>query len=211
MIATLTCLSIIAVSCEKDGPPQKEPDPVSDFFRGFLDALDTAMAESVIIIKVDNPVGAGEDVERQVYHEIQSRINNLGTIRIIEYPKSQIEAAFEQYGIVPSEGISPQDAKRLAQEFQTDALLYASIESKAPDVYFRLYSGESGEVVFAKTLSDWQMPITPETEEEPDTLDLGDTTGGETTEAGETTGTGETGGTGGTGGAGGAGGAGGGN
>jgi len=176
----LACVAISLVSCGPKTPPPKEPDPVAIFFREILTALDSATAESVIVIEVDDPANAGNDIKRRVFNEIQTKLHDLRTIKIIEYPKSRIEAAFEQYGIVPSDGISPQDAMKLASEFNADALLYASIESKAPDVYIRLYSGQTGEVVFAKTLSKWQLPVTPDTTDSLDLFDLENLNGNST-------------------------------
>ncbi len=163
------------VSCGGKGPPPKEPDPAGDFFDDLQESLDNAAAESVTVIAVDDSVDAGENLQRQVYQEIQSRLYELETVGILEYPKSQIESQFEQMGIVPSDGISPDDAISLAQEFKADALLYASIESKAPDVHFKVYAAETGAVIFSDTLEEWQLPISAAEEEVFDLFDLEDT------------------------------------
>ena len=154
--------SLVVMSCKEPPPEPKPPDPVGDFFDEMMDGFDGAMAESVIVIMVNDAADAGETMQRQVLQEIHSQLYLLETVRIIPAPQSQINAAFEQYDVEPMEGIAPEGAVSLALEFQADSLLYASIESKAPDVYFQLYSGDSGDIVFSKTLSAWELPITEE-------------------------------------------------
>jgi hypothetical protein len=160
-ILVVIVVLVTATSCQQK-PPAATPDPVAVFFKQLLEGLDFAGAESVVVIAVDDNIGAGEDLQRQVLQEIQSRLHQLATVSILEYPKSVLEQKFTEMGITPADGISPPDAMRLASDLHADALLYASIESEAPDVHMKLYSGESGAVVFAETLQSWPLPVTKE-------------------------------------------------
>lgn len=157
-ILLVALLLVLTTSCEKEEPPP-EPDPVLVFFRDLQEGLDNALAESVTVIAVEDSIGAGDDLRRQVYQEIISQLYSLEFVAILEYPNSRLEAAFSRLGIDPKDGIAPEDVMALAQEFAADALLYASIESSTPDVHIKLYSAQNGAVVFAETLQDWQLPV----------------------------------------------------
>jgi hypothetical protein len=148
---------LLVISCNKE--EVKEPDPAQDIFRQIKSVLNTAGAETIAVIQVKDSAGAGPDLQRQVLEEIQSQLHKLGGVGIVEYPQSRLEQTFNSIGITPSEGISPEDAVALARELQTGALLYASIESKTPDVHFKVYSGESGAIIFAETLAGWVLPV----------------------------------------------------
>jgi len=39
-----------------------------------------------------------------------------------------------------------------------------SIESSTPDVYFKVYSGGNGAVIYADTLEQWTLPVKIESE-----------------------------------------------
>jgi hypothetical protein len=153
---------LLILSCQKE--EVKEPDPARDFFKDIQTALDKAGVENITVIQVKDSADAGIDLQRQVLEEIQSRLHKLDSVGIIEYPQTRLEEAFGDQGITPSEGISPEDAKSLAGELQAGALLYASIESKTPDVHFKVYSGESGAIIFAETLAGWVLPVKKEEE-----------------------------------------------
>ena len=154
-------LLVLATSC-KEEPPPPEPDPVGDFFEELMDALDLDGAESISVIAVDNNSTADSSIQRQVFQEIQTELDKLETLTIREFPTSFLEEQYAEMGITPSDGISPDDAVDLASELTADALLYASIESSAPDVHMKLYSGESGAVIFAETLEAWPLPVSRE-------------------------------------------------
>ncbi len=160
-ILLIIAILLIATSCQKE-PEPPEPDPVGDFFEELQDGLDDAGAESVTVIAVDDNIGVGEDIRRQVFQEIQAQIHELETVVIIEHPTSELEARYAEMGLIPSEGISPELAIELTEALGADALLYASIESEAPDVHIKLYAAETGAVVFAETLQAWPLPITQE-------------------------------------------------
>jgi hypothetical protein len=146
------------VSCKEKAP---EPGKVELFFRQIRNAVESDGATNVVVVQVNDSVGAGPDIERQVLEEIQSQLHAMQSVGIIEYPQSELEAAFRNLSVSPSDGISPANAMALAQQLSAGALLYASIESKAPDVYFKIYSGESGAVIFSNTLAGWLLPVTP--------------------------------------------------
>jgi len=162
-ILIVIAILLLATSCQKE-PEEPEPDPAGDFFDEVLDALDEVGAESITIIAVDDNAGVGEDVQRQVYQEIQTQIHELETIAIIEHPTSELTAKFEEMGLVPYEGISPEEAVELAGELGVHSLLYASIESDAPDVHVKIYAAETGELAFAETLQAWPLPVAREVE-----------------------------------------------
>ncbi len=149
---------VLATSCRQE-PPPPEPDPVGDFFENLMDNFDEIAAESVTVIAVDDNIGAGDDLARQVYQEIQTELDRLGTIAIREFPKPFLEEKFSEMGIVPSNGISPEDAMALADDLNVDSLLYASIESETPDVHIKLYSRETGALIFAETLQAWPLSV----------------------------------------------------
>jgi hypothetical protein len=157
-ILLVALMLVLSTSCQKEEPPP-EPDPVADFFKDLQKGLDNALAESVTVIAVEDSIGAGDDLRRQVYQEILSRLYDLDVVAIIEYPSSRFQAAFSRLAIVPRDGIAPEDVIELAKEFTADALLYASIESSAPDVHFKLYSAATGAVVFAETLQNWKLSV----------------------------------------------------
>ena len=158
---------VLATSC-KEEPPPPEPDPVGDFFEELMDALDLDGAESISVIAVDNNSIADSSIQRQVFQEIQTELHKLETMTIREFPVSFLEEQFTEMGITPSDGISPDDAIDLASDLNTDALLYASIESSAPDVHMKLYSGESGTLIFAETLEAWPLSVSRDENSEMD-------------------------------------------
>jgi len=158
---------VIATSC-KEEPPPPEPDPVGDFFEELMDALDLDGAESISVIAVDNNSTADSSIQRQVFQEIQTELDKLETLTIREFPMSFLEERYAEMGIMPSDGISPDDAVELASELNADALLYASIESSAPDVHMKLYSGESGAVIFAETLEAWPLSVSRDADSDMD-------------------------------------------
>jgi hypothetical protein len=162
---------VIATSCQKE-PPPPEPDPVGDFFEQMMDALDMEGVESISVIAVDNNSSADSSLQRQVLQEIQTELHNLEALTIREFPVSFLNQTFAEMGISPSDGISPDDAVELASDLNVNALLYASIESSAPDVYMKIYSGESGAVIFAETLEAWPLSVTRETEGATDLFSL---------------------------------------
>lgn len=175
-ILLIALVLVLTSSCQKEAAPPPEPEPIDAFFKSMLKGLDEAAAESITIIAVDDSVGAGEDLARQVYQDIQSRLHALGTLTIFEFPTNELKAAFEELGVKPSDGIAPEQAVELAKKLNSNALLYASIESKTPDVYVRIYSGETGAVIFSETLSSWPMSVKRE-EEIPVLTDTGTETG----------------------------------
>jgi len=174
------CVLILATSCEKQ-PEPPPPDPVGDFFGEVQDGLDDAGVETITLITVDDHSGEGADLTRQIVQEIKSQLNQLEGISIIEYPGADLEEAFEEYEIVPEDGLSPEDAMDLALELNTGALMYAAIESEAPDVYFQVYTGETGAIVFADTLEDWPLPV--ERSQQDDLSGILDESGNEEPEA----------------------------
>ena len=156
---------VTATSCQQAAPPP-EPDPAGDFFKALMEALDMEGAESVAVIAVDDSVTSDPNLKRQVFQEIQTELHKLETVTIREFPGQILQQKFTEMAIVPSDGISPDDAVRLASDLDVMALLYASIESSAPDVYIKIYSGDTGAVVFAETLKAWPLPVTREEESE---------------------------------------------
>ncbi|HEX9744791.1 MAG TPA: hypothetical protein VGB30_05135 [bacterium] len=171
----LLAISLVAMntSCaQEEPPPPPEPDPVETFFEEIQAGLDSIAAETVMIIGVEDSIGAGTDLQRQIFQEIQSRLYELESITILEYEDPELGSKFEELGINPAEKISPDKAADLADVLKTDAMLYASIESTVPDVHFKIYSGETGAVVFADTLQGWVLPVTSSGPDEFD-LDLG--------------------------------------
>jgi len=161
-VGIILCIGILvtATSCGEPEPPPVEPDPVSDFFDNLQDGLDDAGAETVIVMTVIDNAGVGEDLPRQIFQEIQTQLDNLNSVSIVEQPRSAIEELFLQMDIDPLEGISPEQAMDLAARLETDALIFASVESDAPDVHIKIYSGSSGAVTFAETLQEWPLPVT---------------------------------------------------
>jgi hypothetical protein len=157
---------ITVSSCQPAAPPPPEPDPVASFFKEIQTTMDDEAAESVTVIGVDDNTGRNENLKRQIFQEIQAQLHALGSFSIIEQPTSVLEAKFTELGITPSSGISPDDAKQLARELNADVLLYASIESSAPDVHIKLYSAETGSVIFAETLQAWPLPVSRDKEED---------------------------------------------
>jgi len=162
---------VVATSCEKE-PPPPEPDPVGDFFDDLMEALDMEAIESISIIAVDNNTGSDSSLQRQVLQEIQTELHKLEMLTIREFPKSYLEEQFTEMGITPSDGVSPDDAVELASDLNAGGLLYASIESTAPDVHMKIYSGESGAVIFAETLEAWPLSVTRDQEDETDLFSL---------------------------------------
>lgn len=180
-ILAVIAVLVLTTSCGQKAKPL-ELSPAELFFRDISDALDKAGAETVTVIQVNDSANAGTDLKRQVLEETQSQLHKLKGVGILEYPQSRLEGVFQQLNITPPDGISPEDAKALAAQLQTSALLYASIESKTPDVHFKIYSGETGAIIFANTLSGWQLPVT----KPPEPLDLLGTTGGTSQPTGST-------------------------
>lgn len=172
---------VMLSSCQEPAPPPLEPNPVGDFFKEIQAGLDAASAGTITILGVDDNCEAGPDLQRQVRQEIMAQLRKLESIEILEYPQSELDANYEEMGIDLTDGISPEKAMALGESLQAETLLYASIETTAPDVHIKVYSGFTGGIIFAKTLQEWQLPIT----EEEETFDMfgapSDT--GETTEA----------------------------
>ena len=155
------CIIVLTTSCGKEAPAQT-PDAVAGYFRKLQSSLDSTGAESVVVIAVDDNAGAGQDLQRKVFQEIQAQLQNIKSASVLEYPRSVLDEKFRTLGIDPKDRISPEAAISLAKDLQADALLYASIESSAPDVHIKLYSGETGAVIFAETLQAWPLPVTKE-------------------------------------------------
>jgi hypothetical protein len=156
IIAAIAIL-ILTTSCSKAAPV---PDPAETMFSSVKKALTTDGAKSVTVIAVIDSVDAGEDIQRQVHEEILSQLHSLKDIEILEYPDSQLNDEFKTMNISPVDGISPEAAVKLAEELKTGALLYASIESKTPDVHFKVFSGKTGGIIFAEMLAKWTLPVT---------------------------------------------------
>jgi hypothetical protein len=152
-------------SCKEKAP---DPDPAQLFFRGVKDALAKASLDKVTVIEIDDSAAVGPDITRQVKEETLTRLHKLDGIEIMEFPESDLESTFAELKIKPSEGISPDDAKAIASKLGVGAILYASIESKTPDVHFKVYSGQTGTVIFADTLSGWVLPVKNEGGGSPD-------------------------------------------
>ena len=167
ILIAILCLVTIS-SCQEPPPPPREPDPVGDFFEGLQDGLDEASADTVTILGVEDNSGTGPDLQRLVRQEILAELNQLETVQILEYPQTELDIKYIEMEITLSDGISPDKARALAESLMADALLYAAIESDAPDVHIKIYSAETGGIVFAETLQEWPLPIT----EEEETFDL---------------------------------------
>jgi len=159
-ILVIIAVVILLTSCQKEATT--EPNPAELFFKEMKKALDTASIQSVTILQVNDSIAAGGDLKRQVYEEILNNLHKLSTLNILEYPQSRIESAFKELGIIPADGIAPEDIVELGQRFQTQAFIYASIESRAPDVHFKVYSAQTGSIIFANTLSNWALPVSKE-------------------------------------------------
>lgn len=157
ILAVIAAL-VLVTSCQGK-PTEAKPDPTKAFFKDIQHALDKVSADTITVIQINDSIEAGPDLRRQVFQEIQSCLHELKDISILEYSQSHLEQIFKDEKITPSEGISPDNAKELAEKLNAKALLYASIESKAPDVHFKIYSGETGQIIFAKTLSGWKLSI----------------------------------------------------
>jgi hypothetical protein len=155
-ILAVIAVVVLMTSCQQKPP---DPDPAQLFFRGVKDALNKASLDKVTVIQVSDSANAGPDQTRQVMEEVLNQLHKLEGIVLIEYPESRLESAFRDLKIKPSEGLSPDDAKALATQLGTSALIYASIESKTPDVHFKVYSGTTGEIIFANTLAAWKLPV----------------------------------------------------
>ncbi|MCX6645034.1 MAG: hypothetical protein NTY09_01545 [bacterium] len=158
ILLAIFCLVMFS-SCKKP-IPTPEPNPVADFFKEIQDVLDTATAKTITILGVDDNCAAGPNLQRQIRQEIIAQLHNLESIEILEYPQSELDAKFVEMGTKLSEGISPENATELAGSLEADTLLYASIETTAPDVHIKVYSGTTGAIIFAETLQGWQLPIT---------------------------------------------------
>lgn len=159
ILLAILCLVSFS-SCQDPPPPPREPDPVGDFFDDLQDGLDDSSADTITVIGVDDNSGSGPDLKRQVYQEIITQLHILDSVEILEYPQPYLENKFMEMAINLADGISPEDAISLAEFLCTDSLLYASIESDAPDVHIKVYSAGNGGIVFAETLQDWPLPIT---------------------------------------------------
>ncbi len=168
------CIIVLTTSCGTE-PPAQTPDAVSGYFHKLQSSLDSTGAETVVVIAVDDNAGAGQDLQRKVFQEIQAQLQNIKSASVLEYPRSVLDEKFRTLGINPQDRISPEAAISLAKDLQADALLYASIESSAPDVHIKLYSGETGAVIFAETLQAWPLPVTKQ-EDTTGILDLGEGT-----------------------------------
>ncbi len=156
------CILVLVTSCGSEPPPPPEPDPVTTYFKDLQIGLDETGAETVTVIAVEDNSGVGEAVQRQVYQEILAQLHELESIKILEYPQTDLEETFSEIGIEQVSRLSPDDAIELASELRADSLLYASIESNAPDVHIKIYSAENGAIVFAETLQAWLLPISKE-------------------------------------------------
>ncbi len=163
ILLAILCLVSFS-SCQDPPPPPREPDPVGDFFDDLQDGLDDSSADTITVIGVDDNSGSGPDLKRQVYQEIITQLHVLDSVEILEYPQPYLDNKFIEMGLNLADGISPEDAVSLAEFLVTGSLLYASIESDAPDVHIKVYSADNGGIVFAETLQEWPLPITEEEE-----------------------------------------------
>jgi len=161
-IGIIICIGILVLvtSCGKPEPPAGEPDPVADFFREMQSSFDEITAETVIVIGVLDNAGVGNDISRQVFQEIQTQLNKLGGVTILEQPAARLESIFREQEIDPKEGISSEKAMELGKALQVDAMILASVESDAPDVHIKIYATSTGAVIFAETLQEWPLPVT---------------------------------------------------
>lgn len=163
ILLAILCLVSFS-SCQDPPPPPREPDPVGDFFDDLQDGLDDSSADTITVIGVEDNSDSGPDLKRQVYQEIITQLHILDSVEILEYPQSDLDNKYKEMGIILADGISPEDAVSLAEFLGAESLLYASIESEAPDVHIKVYSAENGGIIFAETLQDWPLPITEEEE-----------------------------------------------
>lgn len=161
-IGIIICIGILVLvtSCGKPEPPPADPDPVADFFKEIQSSFDEVTAETVIVIGILDNAGVGDDITRQVFQEIQTQLNKLGGVTILEQPTAKLDSIFQEHQIDPKEGISSEKAIELGEALQVDAMLLASVESDAPDVHVKVYATSTGAVVFAETLQEWPLPVT---------------------------------------------------
>ncbi|MCK4721406.1 hypothetical protein KAU08_12125 [bacterium] len=163
ILLAILCLVSFS-SCQDPPPPPREPDPVGDFFDDLQDGLDDSAADTITVIGVDDNSGSKPDLKRQVYQEIITQLHILDSVEILEYPQPDLDNKFIEMEINLADGISPEDAVSLAEFLGAGSLLYASIESDAPDVHIKVYSADNGNIIFAETLQGWPLPITEEEE-----------------------------------------------
>jgi len=157
--------------------PAGSDDP-EQFFIGLEDRLSEYSLASIAIIEIVDPKENDRHKIRNVYQATMEQLSLMVDVAIREVSEMRAAQVLGDLKGTAEMGLDPESVMDIGIKLNVDVLLFASIESKQNDVFFKAYSTMSGDVIFSDTLCKWQLPV----DDPMDSLfDFGTETGAEET------------------------------
>lgn len=138
--------------------PAGGDDPV-DFFIGLEDRLSEYSLASIAIIEIVDPKENDRHKIRNVHQATMEQLSLMFDIAIREVSEMRAAQVLGELKGTAAMGLDPESVMDIGIKLNVDSLLFASIESKKNDVFFKAYSTMSGDVIFSDTLRKWQLPV----------------------------------------------------
>jgi hypothetical protein len=155
----------------------KPSEPAGEFdnsssFAELVTTITDMEVESVGIIRIDDIINSDSNLERQVRQEILEELTKVEELEIIEKDSEELKLFLATKKVDPKRGLSSAQATDIADFFEVDAVLYGTVESQT-DLNLKMYLAENGGVIFARTISNLQLPLTKKAVdfETPDNMD----------------------------------------
>ena len=133
-------------------------DPV-DFFIALEDKLSENSLASIAIIEIVDPRENDEHRIRNVRQATMEQLSQMIDIAVREVSEMRTTQVLGELKGTASKGLDPESVMDIGIKLNVDVLLFACIESKQNDVFFKAYSAMSGDVIFSDTLQKWQLPV----------------------------------------------------
>ncbi len=138
--------------------PEGGDDP-EDFFIGLEDRLSEYSLASIAIIEIVDPKENDKHKIRNVYQATMEQLSLMVDVAIREVSEMRVAQVLGELKGTAAMGLDPESVMDIGIKLNVDVLLFASIESKKNDVFFKAYSTMSGDVIFSDTLCKWQLPV----------------------------------------------------
>lgn len=133
-------------------------DPV-DFFIALEDKLSENDLTSIAIIEIVDPRENDVHRIRNVRQATMEQLSQMIDIAVREVSEMRTTQVLGELKGTASSGLDPESVMDIGIKLNVDVLLFARIESKQNDVFFKAYSTMSGDVIFSDTLQKWQLPV----------------------------------------------------
>jgi hypothetical protein len=140
-----------AASAGSDDPEQ--------FFIGLEDRLSENALASIAIIEIVDPKENDRHKIRNVHQATMEQLSLMVDVAIREVSEMRAAQVLGELKGTAAMGLDPESVMDIGIKLNVDVVLFASIESKQNDVFFKAYSTMSGDVIFSDTLRKWQLPV----------------------------------------------------